>query len=62
MTEQKINKYVKINKDDKDYFFELINGTQDDGRCFSASVFYDLNGRKAEDDELNAWINKFYFN
>ena len=39
--------------------YELIEGTQGDGRCFSASVFYDLNGRVASNEELNQWIQKF---
>jgi len=36
--------------------YNLINGTQSDGRCYSASIFYDLNKKKAEDKELNDWI------
>lgn len=36
--------------------YKLIEGTQGDGRCFAASIFYDLNRIKAEDDELNIWI------
>jgi hypothetical protein len=36
--------------------YDLIQGTQSDGRCFAASVFYDLKERVAEDEELNVWI------
>ena len=45
-----------INIDGKNY--ELINGTQSDGRCFFASIFYDLNNRVAENNELNEWIEE----
>jgi len=36
-----------------------IHRAQSDGRCFSAAVFYDLNGRVAEDSELNLWIQQY---
>ena len=36
--------------------YELIEGTQSDGRCFSASIYYSLFGHIANSDELNDWI------
>jgi hypothetical protein len=45
---------LKIKTDQQDYI--IIEGTQYDGRCFSASVFYCINKRIAEDKELNYWI------
>jgi hypothetical protein len=40
----------------------LISGTQSDGRCFSASIFFDLNGKVAGDEELNVWIQEYIIN
>jgi hypothetical protein len=42
--------------------YELIEGTQGDGRCFSASIYYDLNNKIPTDDELNEWIQNFIIN
>jgi hypothetical protein len=39
--------------------FEIIEGTQSDGRCFSASIYYDLYEEKATDVKLNDWIQVF---
>ena len=36
--------------------YQIIEGTQSDGRCFSASVYYSLYGKPAENDDLNYWI------
>jgi hypothetical protein len=36
--------------------YKLIEGTQGDGRCFSASIYYSLFGHIAISDELNDWI------
>ena len=36
--------------------YKIIDNTQSDGRCFSAAIFYDLNSRQSEDNELNEWI------
>ena len=38
--------------------YEIIEGTQSDGRCFSASVYYDLYNKipSDTDDEFNVWI------
>ena len=39
-----------ININSKNY--DIIQGTQSDGRCFFASVFYILNEEKAKTDEI----------
>jgi len=39
--------------------YQLIQGTQSDGRCFSASVYYDLNKEIPNDQQLNTWIQQF---
>ena len=39
--------------------YQIIKGTQSDGRCFSASIFYDLNTRIPGNDELNTWIQNY---
>jgi hypothetical protein len=36
--------------------YTIINGTQSDGRCFAASVYYDLYNKIPDDTELNNWI------
>ena len=37
--------------------YNIINSTQSDGRCFSASVYYELyNNIVANSDDLNEWI------
>ena len=36
--------------------FKIIEDTQDDGRCFSAAIYYLLNNKPALNDELNTWI------
>ena len=38
--------------------YQIIKGTQSDGRCFSASIFYDLYGIRPEDNKLNNWIQE----
>ena len=39
--------------------YQIIEGTQSDGRCFSASVYYDLFNKKANDEELNNFIQQY---
>ena len=40
--------------------YKIINDTQSDGRCFSASMFYALHdGQVATDDKLNVWIQDY---
>ena len=39
--------------------YELIYGTQSDGRCFSASVYYDLNLKIPDSSVLNQWIKQY---
>ena len=39
--------------------YDIIEGTQSDGRCFSASIFYDLYKEKANDEQLNNWIQQY---
>ena len=40
--------------------YKIINDTQSDGRCFSASMFYALHdGQVATDDKLNVWIQEY---
>ena len=47
----------KVIIDNREY--EIIEGTQSDGRCFSASIFYDLYKSVATDDVLNKWIQYY---
>ena len=42
--------------------YKLIEGTQGDGRCFSASIYYSLFNRIATSDELNDWIQNNIIN
>jgi hypothetical protein len=39
--------------------YDIIEGTQSDGRCFSASIYYDLYKKKANDEQLNNWIQQY---
>jgi hypothetical protein len=39
--------------------YEIIKGTTSDGRCFSASIFYDLYERIPNDNQLNEWIKTY---
>ena len=50
-----IQNTIEIN----DKIFEIIEGTQSDGRCFSAAIYYLLFNRKATDEELNKWIQTY---
>ena len=53
-----IQNTIEIN----DKIFEIIEGTQSDGRCFSAAIYYDLKGKPANDEELNEWIQENIIN
>ena len=39
--------------------YDIIEGTQTDGRCFSASIYFDLYKEKPEDKQLNEWIQTY---
>ena len=39
--------------------YNIINSTQSDGRCFSASVYYELYNNVAESSILNQWIQEY---
>lgn len=39
--------------------YQLIQGTQSDGRCFFASIFYSLYNIIPLDEELNSWIQQY---
>ena len=47
-------KEIEINR--KKY--QIIDDTQSDGRCFSASIYYLLFNVKADDNALNIWIQE----
>ena len=36
--------------------YEIIEGTQGDGRCFSGAIYYLLFKKVADNDDLNVWI------
>ena len=40
----------------KKKIYEIVDGTQSDGRCFSAAIYYVLFNVKADDNDLNIWI------
>jgi hypothetical protein len=49
------NKQIEI----EEQTYDIIEGTQSDGRCFSASIYYDLYKEKPEDKQLNEWIQTY---
>ena len=46
---------IKINEVE----YEIVDGTQSDGRCFSGSIYYGLNNKISNENELNVWIQNY---
>ena len=55
---KKYKNIIKINEVE----YEIVDGTQSDGRCFSGSIYYDLHEVVAVEDELNSWIEDYIIN